>query len=348
MLLSHLKALCALNGVSGWEDQVRDYLKVQAAPHADTLREDGLGNLIVTKRGRRSGGPSLLLAAHMDEVGLMVTSVTDEGYLKFDTVGGIDRRVLLGKRVFVGPERIPGVVGLKAYHLVSRTEEKTVPKLEDLYIDIGAADRAQAELRVALGDYAAFDSRVDMFGPGMIKAKALDDRIGCALLLTLLQEELPLDCTFAFTVQEEVGTRGAFGVAFSVQPQIALVVETTTAADLPGIDPHKQVCAPGKGPVVPFMDGGSVSDRGLFDLLRSLARTNNIPWQTKHYIAGGNDASAIQRSRDGVRTVTLSAAVRYLHAPASVACVEDLEHMLKLTRLFLQAVADGAADGRND
>ena len=347
-MLSTLKALCALNGVSSWEDEVRDYLKAQAAPHADTLRIDPMGNLIVTKKGRRSDGPTLLLAAHMDEVGLMVTSITDEGYLKFDTVGGIDHRVLLGKRVFVGPDRIPGVVGLKAYHLVSRSEEKTVPKLEEFYLDIGAASREEAEAKVSLGDYAAFDSRVEDFGAGMIKAKALDDRIGCALLLTLLREELPLDCTFAFTVQEEVGTRGAFGAAFSVRPQIALVVETTTAADLPGVDPHKQVCAPGRGPVIPFMDGGSVSDRGLFDLLRSLAQTNHIPWQTKHYIAGGNDASAIQRSRDGVRTATLSAAVRYLHAPTSVACVEDLEHMLKLTRLFLQAVADGAADGRND
>ena len=347
-MLNQLKQLCALNGVSSWEDEVRDYLKAQAAPHADTLRIDSMGNLIVTKKGRRSDGPSLLLAAHMDEVGLMVTSVTDEGYLKFDTVGGIDRRVLLGKRVFVGPNRISGVVGLKAYHLVSRSEEKTVPKIEEFYIDIGAESREEAEARVALGDYAAFDGRVDELGAGMIKAKALDDRIGCALLLNLLREELPLDCTFAFTVQEEVGTRGAFGAAFSVRPQIALVVETTTAADLPGVDPHRQVCAPGRGPVIPFMDGGSVSDRGLFDLLRSLARDNHIPWQTKHYIAGGNDASAIQRSRDGVRTATLSAAVRYLHAPASVACVEDLENMLKLTRLFLQAVADGAADGRND
>ena len=303
-MLNQLKQLCALNGVSSWEDEVRDYLKAQAAPHADTLRIDSMGNLIVTKKGRRSDGPSLLLAAHMDEVGLMVTSVTDEGYLKFDTVGGIDRRVLLGKRVFVGPNRISGVVGLKAYHLVSRSEEKTVPKIEEFYIDIGAESREEAEARVALGDYAAFDGRVDELGAGMIKAKALDDRISCALLLTLLREELPLDCTFAFTVQEEVGTRGAFGAAFSVRPQIALVVETTTAADLPGVDPHRQVCAPGRGPVIPFMDGGSVSDRGLFDLLRSLARDNHIPWQTKHYIAGGNDASAIQRSRDGVRTAT--------------------------------------------
>ena len=343
MLLEEIKALCALSGVSGREDPVRDYLRAQAAPHADALRVDPLGNLIVEKRGRASGGPRLLLAAHMDEVGLMVTSVTDEGYLKFDTVGGIDRRVLIGKRVLLGPDRIPGVVGLKAYHLVSEAEEKSVPKLEELYIDIGAAGRAEAEAQIPLGEYAVFDTAPQAMGEGFLKAKALDDRVGCAVLLSLLREELPLDCTFAFTVQEEIGTRGAFGAAFSVKPELALVLETTTAADLPGVDPHKRVCLPGQGPVIPFMDGGSVADRGLYELLRRLAVDNGLPWQTKHMIAGGNDASAVQRSREGVRTATIAAAVRYLHAPASVGCIRDFDGILALTRLFLQAVADGAA-----
>ena len=346
MLLDEIKTLCALSGVSGWEDPVRDYLRAQAAPYADALRTDALGNLIVEKKGRRSDGPRLLLCAHMDEVGLMVTSVTDEGYLKFDTVGGIDRRVLIGKRVLLGPDQIPGVVGLKAYHLVSETEEKSVPKLEELYLDIGAADRAEAEARIPLGEYAVFDTLPEEMGEGFLKAKALDDRVGCAVLLTLLREELPLDCTFAFTVQEEIGTRGAFGAAFSVKPELALVLETTTAADLAGVAPHKQVCAPGRGAVIPFMDGGSVADRGLYELLRQLAIENGLAWQTKHFIAGGNDASAVQRSRAGVRTATIAAAVRYLHAPASLGCVRDFDGILTLTRLFLQTVADGAAAGR--
>ena len=156
----------------------------------------------------------------------------------------------------------------------------------------------------------------------------------------LLEEDLPMDVVFVFTAQEEVGTRGAFGAAFSVAPETALVLETTTAADLPGVEGHRRVCAPGRGPVISYMDGGTIYDRGLFEDLRRLAEDNGIPWQTKEYIAGGNDARTIQRSRAGVRVAALSAAVRYLHAPASVGSLADFEDMLALTRLF---VADQAA-----
>ena len=159
-------------------------------------------------------------------------------------------------------------------------------------------------------------------------------------MLKLLEEDLPMDVVFVFTAQEEVGTRGAFGAAFSVTPEVALVLETTTAADLPMVEAHRKVCAPGKGPVISYMDGGTIYDRGLFEDLRRLAEEHRIPWQTKEYIAGGNDARTIQRTKSGVRVAALSAAVRYLHAPASVGSISDFEAMLKLTRLFL---ADQAA-----
>ena len=339
-MLNLVKELCALPGVSRFEGEVRAFLMDRAAPFADDMRVDAMGNLIVFKKGKKSTGNKLMLCAHVDEVGLIIRSITEEGYLKFDAIGGINRRVLLGKQVEVGPNKVKGVIGLKAYHLVSREEEKVVPKLETFYIDIGAKNKAKAEKLVSVVDGAVKKSDCVEFGAGMLKAKALDDRIGCAVMLKLLEEELPLDCTFVFTVQEEVGTRGAFGAAFSVTPELALILETTTAADLPGVEGHQKVCAPGKGPVIPFMDNGSIADRGLFELLRDTAEAHGIPWQTKHYIAGGNDASAVQRSKAGVRTVTLSAAVRYLHAPASVASIQDMEHILQLTRHFLNAVAE--------
>ena len=193
---------------------------------------------------------------------------------------------------------------------------------------------------VPLGTCGAFVGPPERFGDGLFKAKAIDDRVGCAVMLELLREKLPMDCTFVFTVQEEVGTRGAFGSAFSVTPEIALVLEGTTAADNPALDESLQVCWPGKGPVLSWMDGGSIYDRGLFEDLRRLAEEHRIPWQTKEYIAGGNDARTIQRTKSGVRVAALSAAVRYLHAPASVGSISDFEAMLKLTRLFL---ADQAA-----
>lgn len=338
MLIDTIKALCALPGVSSQEDAVRDYIRAQAEPYASSIRTDSMGNLIVEKKG--PGKRRLMLCAHMDEVGLMVHSITDEGYLKFDTVGGIDRRVLIGKPVLVGERRLPGVIGLKAYHLTTTEERRKIPKLREFYIDIGAKDREEAQRHIKLGDVAVFDSDVVEFGRGFLKAKALDDRIGCAVLLELLREPLPMDCTFVFTVQEEVGTRGAFGAAFSVTPDIALVLEGTTAADLPDMEARQRVCAPGKGPVIPFMDGGTVYDRKLFELLRDLAQKNGIPWQTKEFISGGTDAGAIQRSKDGVRVAAISAAVRYLHTPSSVASVEDCQNILALSRLFLAAAAE--------
>ena len=334
-MLELLKQLCLLNGVSGDEGEVRAFLRAQAEPYADSIRTDALGNLIVFKQRAKATGNRLLLAAHMDEVGLIITHVTDEGFLKFGFVGGVDRRIAIGKPVVLGPDRVPGIISLKAIHLTDKAELKKVPKTDSLYIDIGAGSREEALKKVPLGTYGSFVSQPEEFGDGFFKARAIDDRIGCAIMLELLKEELPLDVTFAFTAQEEVGTRGAFGAAFSVTPQVALVLETTTAADLPGVDSHRRVCAPGKGPVISYMDGSTIYDRGLFEDLRRLAEDNGIPWQTKEYIAGGNDARTIQRTKQGVRVAAMSAATRYLHAPSSVASVADFKNMLELTRLFL-------------
>lgn len=328
-----------MSGISSYEDEVRAWIREQAEPYATTMREDTMGNLIVFKKGNKSCGNKLMLAAHMDEVGLMVRSITDEGYLKFVAVGGIDRRVLIGKRVLVGKEKLPGIIGLKAYHLVSQEEEKKVPKLSEFYIDIGAESAEEAKAQVSPGDMVSFTPSFLQFGNDMIRAKAIDDRIGCAVMLELLKKDLPMDCTFVFTVQEEVGTRGAFGAAFSIKPEIALILEGTTAADIPSMDAHKKVCAPGNGPVIPFMDGGAVYDRGLFELLRELAEKNGIPWQTKHFISGGTDAATIQTSANGVKVAGIAAAVRYLHTPAGVASLRDYEHMQELADAFIAAIA---------
>ena len=339
-MVNTLKTLCQLPGVSSFEDAVRDYIRQRVEPYADAIRVDTMGNLIVFKKGAKSTGNKLMLCAHMDEVGLMVRSITEDGYVKFSCVGGIDRRVLLGKQVVLGDKQVPGIIGLKAIHMTTMDERKRVPNLNEYYIDIGAKDKESAEALVSLGDCGVFVSDVVEFGDGMLKAKAIDDRVGCAVLIHLLEEELPMDCTFVFTVQEEVGTRGAFGAAFSVAPEIALVLEGTTAADNPALPEHCQVCWPGRGPVLSWMDGSAVYDRALFELLRELADQNQIPWQMKHYLSGGTDAGAVQRRRSGVRVTGISAAVRYLHAPSSVASISDMEHMLTLARLCLRAVAE--------
>lgn len=338
-MLEELKTLCRLSGVSSREDQVRDYIRTQAQPWADEIRIDALGNLIVTKRGAKSAPGHLMLAAHMDEVGLMVDRIHEDGTLGFQFVGGVNRQVVIGKKIYLGEKRVPAVVGMKPIHLTTAKERKEVPKTDKLYLDIGCTSKEDAEALISLGDVGVFSDDIVEFGRGLLKAKAIDDRVGCAVLLDLLRRELPMDVTFVFTVQEEVGTRGAFGAAFSVKPKIALVVEGTTAADLPGLEGGERVCSVGKGPVLPYMDGGTIYDRELFLILRRLAEEHQIPWQTKEYLSGGTDGRAIQRSRSGVRVAGLAAAVRYLHAPSSVASVSDYEAMIQLARLFIDAVA---------
>lgn len=333
-----LKTLCALSGTSGMEDAVRAYILEQAQPHADKIETDAMGNIMVLRKGKniKPTGKTVMLAAHMDEVGVICKSITDEGMIKFGFVGGVDPRVTIGRRVLFGETR--GVIGIKAVHLTTAAERKTMPKAKDLYIDIGADSKSMAEKQVQLGDYGVFDSEIVTFGDGLLKAKAIDDRFGCAVLLKLLREQPPLDTWFCFTVQEEVGTRGATIVANRLKPQICLVLEGTTAADLAEVPPHKSVCCVRGGAVIPFMDRATIYDADLFALLRGIAQKQQIKWQTKHMVAGGTDAGILHKAGTGAKTAALAVPVRYIHSPSSVAAYEDMEGVLKLAHAFLEEI----------
>lgn len=330
-----LETLCNLPGVSGSEDAVRSAIRAYAKPYAAEMREDSIGNLFVKKKGRAPRADTLMVCAHMDEVGLIIKEIGEDGYLKFASVGGIDRRVLLGKRVRVGKKGITGVIGSRAVHLIGAGERETVPKEDALYIDIGVKKRLQAERYVSLGDVAWFEPNFRKFGDGLILSKAIDDRIGCAVMLKLLGEELEFDTWFVFTVQEEVGLRGAITAAYTLAPDRALVLEGTTAADLPNVEGHRRVCDIHHGAVLGLMDGRTIYDPEEFARLRTLAEEHHIPWQTKELIAGGTDAGAIQQSRAGVRCANIAAPVRYLHGPASVTSVSACDAMLALARLYV-------------
>lgn len=335
-----LKELCALEGVSGNEGSVRARILEEIKPHATRVEVDALGNVIAFKKGSQPAKTRLMLSAHMDEVGLILTHITDEGLLKFTAVGGIDQRVLCGKQVVVNGHF--GVIGGKPVHLMKGDErEKAVP-VDELSIDIGAENREDAERAVSLGDVASFVSGFDDTG-SMLRGKALDDRVGCALLVELLRRDLPYDMTVAFCVQEEVGLRGARCAAYSVEPQAAIVVETTTAADVAGVDEGKEVCHLGAGPVVSFMDRSTIYDKEYYRLAFSLAKEAGIACQTKHAVAGGNDAGAIHVSRGGVRTIAVSLPCRYLHAPWGMIAKSDLAATEQLLWKLAGAIAGGQA-----
>lgn len=341
MITDTLMQLCALPGVSGCEDEVREYISRRISPYAKELFTDSMGNLIAFVPGSR-GAPKcgkIMLAAHMDEVGVIITDVGDDGYLRFDFVGGVDRRVALGKRVTVyGKETVRGVIGLKPVHLMRDDEKRRIPKTEELYIDIGCTDGEHAGKVTAPGDVGCFDGTPVCFGDGFLRAKAIDDRVGCAVMTELIEKGVPVDTWFAFTVQEEVGCRGAATAAWRIGAREAIVLEGTTAADLPAIKGAQRVCAPGKGPVIPFMDGGTIYDNGMFHALTALADEQGIPWQTKTKISGGTDAGAIQRAAAGARVAAISAAVRNIHSPSCVGCTRDFENMERLARAYLETL----------
>ncbi len=314
-MFEQLREICTIDGASGDESRVRDYIMKHIT--ADEISVDNLGNLIVFKKGRKTPKNKVMLAAHMDEVGFMVTDITEEGFLRFGAVGGVDPRVVLGRAVRFANGAL-GVVGTKAVHQQSADERKKAPDFDDMLIDIGAADRDAAMKLVCRGDCACFDSDFFAFGSGFIKGKAIDDRAGCLIMMDMINSELEYDTWFAFTVQEEVGTRGAKAASYTVAPDIALVLETTTACDIAGVSGDKQVCSLGSGCVISYMDRSTVYDRALYQLAFDAAEQLHISAQTKTVVAGGNDSGAIHVSRGGVRTCALSVPCRYLHSPACV------------------------------
>lgn len=327
MLYENLAKLSALPGVSGCEEPVRYEILKMIEGHC-IYKVDALGNILAFKKGRQAPAHPLLFSAHMDEVGLIITWVEESGLLKFTTVGGIDRRVLPGKSVRIGETF--GVIGSKAVHMKSADERDKAPEPDALFIDIGAKDRDDAFTRVALGDRAVFTSQYTAFGDGFLRGRALDDRVGCALLVELIGSELAYDTHFAFTVQEETGTTGARTAAYQAGAEIAVAVETTTACDIPGTPPEKVVCSLKKGPVLSFMDKGTVYDMDLYRRALAAAKAGGIACQPKEGVYGGNEARSVQVAGRGARVLAVSVPCRYLHTPSCVVNRFDVDETLRL------------------
>lgn len=336
-MLDRLREICSIDGASGDEGAVREYIMNNIK--ADDVSVDNLGNLIVFKKGKKAPKNKIMLAAHMDEVGFMVTDITEDGFLRFGAVGGVDPRVVLGRGVRFKNGTL-GVVGTKATHQQSSDERKKAPDFSDMYIDIGVSGKEGAEKLVSRGDTACFDSDFFAFGDAFIKGKAIDDRAGCLIMIDMINSELEYDMWFAFTVQEEVGIRGAKAASFAVEPDIALVLETTTACDIAGVGGDKRVCQLGKGCVVSYMDRSTIYDKELYKLAFDTAEKIGVPAQTKTVVAGGNDSGAIHVSRGGVRTCALSVPCRYLHSPSCVIKESDFE----ATKALAIAMANACAE----
>lgn len=332
-MLDTLKELTCLDGVSGEENAVRDYIISKIDGHCE-YSIDPLGSIIAFKKGKNRSVKKLMVDAHMDEVGLIITSITSDGFLGFSAVGGIDTAVLMFRRVRIG--NINGVITGKPIHLISAEERKKLPKADSLYIDIGANSKEEALKLVRIGDKAVICGEYVQMG-NKIKAKAIDDRVGCAILISLLTKETDYDFYAAFSVQEEVGLRGAKAVTFTVDPDSAIILEATTAADIAGVEASKRVCVLGEGPAVSFMDRATVYDRAYYDA----ALKSGIKCQPKAAVAGGNNSGSVHLSRGGVRTLAISVPCRYIHSPSCVADTEDIENAEKLSQYMINGICSG-------
>ena len=332
-----LKTLTEINAPAGHEQPIRRALleELKAKDHHPYI--DKMGNVIVAKEGN---GPAprkrVMVSAHMDEVGLIVTGHTDGGFLKVNQAGGIDPRVLISKRVLVGDDNIPGVIGAVAIHLQSAAERARVMGYRDIAVDIGAIDKKEAERKAPIGTYISFDTPYVEYGEGFACGKAFDDRVGCWTILRLLEEDLPCDLVAAFVSEEEVGCRGASGAAFAQEPDIGIVLEGTTCNDLGDIPEVSQVCKAGQGVAVSFMDGSSIANRDLFKKALEVGAKEGIAHQVKASVSGGNDGGVIQRAREGIPVVVLSVPCRYIHSPSTVVNLSDVESQFELCRALLK------------
>lgn len=333
MLKTFFKELCCINAPSGSEEAVREYV-LNHLPKYTEHRIDPLGNLIVRVNGDKTPQNNVMLDAHMDEVGLIICGITPDGFLKFKTVGGVEPTVLLSRNVMF-LNGISGVICTKPVHQLTDDERDGFPQTDELYIDIGAANVKEANELIKPGDTAVFATPYCEMENGRVVSKAIDDRAGCAVLLELINNFRDFSYTVTFTVQEEVGLRGARTAAYSVSPDYAIVVEATTAADIAGVTNEKQVCRLSDGAVVSYMDSATLYDKALYSLALATAENCGIAAQTKQLPTGGNNAGAIHLSRGGIKTVSLSVPCRYIHSPSCVADFGDIQSVYELCRELL-------------
>jgi len=341
-LAETLEKLSNACGVAGREEEVRSLMKNFLKSHVDEVKEDKLGNVIGIRKGKKDS-PKVMLAAHMDEIGLLVKTISKEGFLQFTKMGGIDDRILLAQKITVYTEKGPlhGIIGSKPPHIQKEEERKKILTYDELFIDIGAENQEEAKkMGVKIGDPVGFDIRFAKIGKNIVIGKAFDDRVGCAVMVEAVKRLEKTECTVyaVGTVQEEVGLRGATTAAFGIYPDVGIALDVTIAGDVPGV---KEVEAPikmKKGPSIEIADAGLITHPKVLRLLIDAAEERKIPHQLEAGLPGSTDAARISLTREGVPSGVVSVPTRYIHSPASLLSLEDAENAVKLTVAAVQRI----------
>lgn len=333
-----LKILSEENGVSGNETAVRSIIAKKIKEQADDIMTDSMGNLIVLKKGKNSS-KMIAVTAHMDEVGFIISGITDTGYLKFKSVGTIDSRKIISKKVVIGDNKVKGIIGMKAIHLQTKSERENTVSVSKLFIDIGAKNKKDAEKSVRLGDYVTFDTDFEVIGSN-VKGKALDRSGVCSALINAMNNEYPFDTYFCFLTQHEVGSRGAKIISHRLNPDAVLTVSTVDTEDMYGCEKNSGGAELGKGIVVSYSDKLFIADKELTDKLAETAYHENILVQTNAAKNFASDTGAIQTGAEGTRCISVSIPCRYSHSPVSIMSLKDVEIASKYIELFLNKIGE--------
>jgi endoglucanase len=309
-------------------------------PYADEIQVDKMDNVIAVKKGK-AGSPKIMLAAHMDEVGLMVKTITKDGFLQFSKMGGIDDRILPAQKVMVYTRKgqLPGIIGSKPPHIQKEEERKKILAYDDLFIDVGAESKEDATgMGIAIGDVVAFDIKYVNLSKDVAIGKAFDNRAGCLTMVETLKLLGQTDCTVCAvgTVQEEVGLRGAGTAAFGVDPDLAIALDVTIAGDVPGVREFDTTVKMGKGPALTISDSGLITHPKVLQWLMETAETEKIPFQLESGLLGSTDAARISLTRQGIPSGNVSIATRYIHSPVGMLSLKDIENCAKLTAVAIQ------------
>lgn len=338
-----MKELSLTPGISGFEGEIANIITRELKDKVDNIETDSMGNIIATKKGDKKA-PTIMLAAHMDEIGLMVRYIDDKGFIKFSTIGGINDQMLMNQTVTIHSskgEDIIGVIGSKPPHITKASEKNKVVKAEDMFIDIGATSKEDAEKILSIGDPITFNSWFEEFPNDLIMGKALDNRIGCYVMIEVLKRVNTKATVYGVgTVQEEVGLKGAKTSAFKLNPDIAIALDVTLSGDHPGIKPEEAPVVIGKGPAIILVDAsgrGIITQKSIKDLLIEAGDKNELDYQLEVSDGGTTDGTAIHLTREGIPTGVLSVPTRYIHTPVSVASMKDIESTIQL---ITQAIND--------
>lgn len=336
-----LKKLVEAPAISGSEKNVRDVIARELKPHVSEVRTDRIGNLIARK-GR--GSPKIMLCAHMDEIGLMVKYIDEKGFIRFEPVGGWDQRILLAQKVkiFGSKGAVVGVIGSKPIHIQEPEEQKKVVKIREMFIDIGAGDRKEAEKAgIRQGDFIINYGEFDALQGGRVTGYGFDNRIGCSVMIEAVKQLKGFRGTLyaVGTIQEEIGLVGVRGSAFGIDPDVVLGLDTTIAGDTPGVKPEEATSHAGEGPVLVVKDGISIVNPRVKKWVEETARSIKVPLQYEVLGAAATDSSVTPMIREGIPSGSLLVTTRYIHTPVEVADVRDMENAVKLVVKLVQTAS---------